>query len=206
MKLRQNRVVICLEGIVGAGKTTHAEMLFAHFSPDCYLIPELNDIPPMKELRVELIETGRISDLRREDVVRLAEARGKIHQRLLGETDKPIVLMDRGLYTGMVFESGTLSMWEVEDISKKVGVVVPDLCFVLYCPAGKALERVDERRIRVGKYVHRAFHETEEYINRTKEKYSEIARSRPLILIDASGTIDEVQSKILGGINNAGVL
>lgn len=202
MKLHQNRRIICLEGIVGAGKTTQIERIYSRLSPDCYLIPELNDISPMREIRKELRKTGRISNMSEEDVIRLAEARGQIHQRLLNETDKPIILMDRGVYTGMVYESGPLSIWEVENISKRKGVVIPDICFVLYCSAQKALERIDERRIMTGKYVHRAFHETEDYINKTREKYFEIAKYRPVILIDTSGKVDEIQDKIIGEINN----
>jgi dTMP kinase len=202
MELHQNRKIVCLEGIVGAGKTTQIERIYSHLSPDCYLIPELNEISPIKKIREELRKTGRISNMSKDDVINLAEARGQIHQKLLSKTDKPIILMDRGIYTGMVYESGPLSMWEVENISKKKGVVIPDICFILYCSAQKALERIDERRIKVGKYAHRAFHENEDYINETKEKYFEIAKYKPVILIDTSGTIDEIQDKIIGDINN----
>ncbi|MDI6738326.1 MAG: hypothetical protein QME12_07490 [Nanoarchaeota archaeon] len=202
MELYQNRRIICLEGIVGAGKTTQIERIFAYFSPNCYLIPELNDISPMKEIRDELRKTNRISNMSEDDVIRLAEARGQIHQRLLNGTDKSIILMDRGIYTGMVYESGPLSMWEVENISKRKGVVIPDICFLLYCSAQKALERIDERRIRTGKYAHRAFHENEDYINKTKEKYLEIAKYRHVILIDTSGKVEEIQDKLIGEINN----
>lgn len=201
MEKQQNKVIICLEGIVGTGKTTQIEMLYSHFSPDCYLIPELNEISPMKELRIELKETGKLSNMCREDVIRIAEARGQIHQKLLKQINKSVVLMDRGIYTGMVFECGPLSMWEVEEISKNAGVVLPDICFVLYCTAEEALRRVDERRFRIGKYTHRAFHENKHYINKTKDQYFKIARHRHMILIDASGTMDEVQDKILRRIN-----
>ena len=36
---RRSKKVICLEGIVGAGKTTQIELLYEKFSPDCYLMP-----------------------------------------------------------------------------------------------------------------------------------------------------------------------
>ncbi len=92
-----DKKVICLEGIVGAGKTTQIELLYAHFSPNCYLIPELNEISPMREVRGELKKTGRISRMIEEDVRRLIEARGQIHQKLISETDKSLVFMDRGI-------------------------------------------------------------------------------------------------------------
>lgn len=206
MKPHKNRVIICLEGIVGAGKTTQIEMLNKHFSPNSYLISELNNISPMKEVREEIRKSQRASNLTYEDVINIAQARGEIQQRLLKETDKPIILMDRGIYTGMVFESGELSMLEVEDISKKFGVITPDICFVLYCSAEKSLNRIDERRVRVGRYLHRAFHENKEYINKTKKRYFEIAKIRPIILINASETIDEVREKILRGIYDTKIL
>ena len=206
MDKNRDKKVICLEGIVGAGKTTQIDLLYSTFSPNCYLISELNEISPMKEIREELKRTGRILRMTKEDVIRIIEARGQIHQRLLNEANNHSVLMDRGIYTGMVFESGPLSMWDIEEISKRSGVIVPNICFVLYCSAEKALGRIDERRVRVGRYRHRAFHENEEYINRTKEKYFEIAKQRPVVLVDASGNKDDIQTKIMEEIHNAEIL
>ena len=202
----ENVTVICLEGIVGAGKTTNIELLYNYFSPNCYLIPELNDISPMKEIREEIRSNGRMSNLNREDVIKIVEARGKIHQRLLDKNSKQLILMDRGIYTGMIFENGPLSMWDMEKISKEYGVITPDICFVLYCNTLKALERVDQRRVIVGKYKNRAFHENEEYINQTKERYFEIAKNRPVKLIETSGKIEDIQKIIIGEIHNAGIL
>jgi thymidylate kinase len=206
MGLQQRKIVVCLEGIVGAGKTTQIKKLYSHFYPICEVIPELNDISPMKELREELKKTGRMSNLSKEDVIKIAEARGQIHQKLLKKIDKPIILMDRGIYTGMVFESGGISMWEVEKISKGFGVVTPHICFGLYCTTEKVLERIDKRRIEVGKYDHRAPHENEGCINKTREKYFEIAKHRPLILIETSGGVDEIQDDIVRRIYNAKLL
>lgn len=206
MNKLKNRTVICLEGIVGAGKTTQIGFLYSKFSPNCYLIPELNEISPMREVREELKRTGMVSKMTEEDVIRLIKARGQIHQRLLNSTNKCLVLMDRGIYTGMVFESGPLSMWDVEEISKNAGVIIPNICFILYCSAKKALERVDERRVRVGKYEHRAFHENEDYINKTKNRYFEIAKRRSVILIDTSESKEEVQEKLMEKIYNVGIL
>ncbi len=202
----RNKEVICLEGIVGAGKTTQIELLYDKLSPNCFLIPELNEISPMKEVREELKRTGRISNMTNQDVLNIIKARGKIHRRLLSESNSYIVLMDRGIYTGMVFESGENDMWKVEEASRKEGVIIPDLCFILYCDSAKALERIDERRIRVGKYKHRAFHENAEYIERTKERYFEIVKQRPAILIETSGCKEEIHNKIMGEIYNAGFL
>ncbi|PIN93134.1 hypothetical protein COU54_04175, partial [Candidatus Pacearchaeota archaeon CG10_big_fil_rev_8_21_14_0_10_31_24] len=78
---QQSKGVICLEGIVGAGKTTQIEFLYNEFSPDCYLMPELNEISPMKEVREDLKKTGRISNMTNQDVLRLIRARGEIHQK-----------------------------------------------------------------------------------------------------------------------------
>ncbi len=206
MTKNKKPVVICLEGIVGAGKTTQIDILQSTFLNQCQTIYELNDISPMKEVREDLRTTGRIANLSREDVIRLADARGKIHQRILQESSTSVLFMDRGIYTGMVFESGNLSLWEVEKINNDLGVVIPDLCFVLHCPARIALERIDARRKRVGKYSGRAFHETEEYIEMTREKYFAIARRRSIVLVETSGTEKEVSKKLIEEIHYAGIL
>lgn len=203
---QQSKKIICLEGIVGAGKTTQIELLYEKFSPDCYLIAELNEISPMKEVREDLKRTGRISKMSNQDVLRLIRARAEIHQRVLPEIESQLILMDRGIYTGMVFESGEMDMWEVEQASKKEDVIVPDLCFILYCDSAKALERIDERRIRVGKYKHRAFHENAEYIERIKERYFDIAKKRQVVLIETSGSKEEIHERLMEEIYNAGFL
>jgi len=95
MEKQQSKKVICLEGIVGAGKTTQMELLYDKLSPNCYLIPELNEMSPMKEVREDLKKTGRISNMTNQDVLKLIRARGKIHQRLLHESNSHLVLMDR---------------------------------------------------------------------------------------------------------------
>lgn len=206
MELQQEKKVICLEGIVGAGKTTQIKKLNEYFYPNSYLIPELNDISPMKEIREKLRTNGQIAHLIREDVEQIINARAKIQQELVQSTNKPLILMDRGIYTGMVFEAGNLSMSEVEVMSKKAGIIIPDICIILYCDTRIALERIDKRRIEVGKYTNRAFHETEDYINRTKEKYFEIAKNKGLKLIDTSNNEDEVKNKIIEEIYNAKIL
>ena len=95
MEKQQSKKVICLEGIFGAGKTTQMELLYDKLSPNCYLIPELNEMSPMKEVREDLKKTGRISNMTNQDVLKLIRARGKIHQRLLHESNSHLVLMDR---------------------------------------------------------------------------------------------------------------
>ena len=207
MRLQQDKAIVCLEGIVGSGKSTQIGMLYSRFSSRFYLVPELNDISPMKELREELTTSGRITRLSREDSLRLAQARGTIHKRALKESDKPLMLMDRGIYTGVVFERGPYSIHEMETISEDAGAIVPDLCFVLHCSPLLALQRIDERRIRVGKYTQRAFHETREYIQKTRDDYFEIAaHNNSMLLIDSSGTKDEVHRKLLREMHHAGIL
>src|SRR3989344_5567018 len=99
--VEQSKKVICLEGIVGAGKTTQVELLYNKLSPNCYLIPELNEISPMKEVREDLKKIGRISNMTNQDVLKIIKAKGLIHQRLLSKSNSHLVLMDRGIYTGM---------------------------------------------------------------------------------------------------------
>ena len=44
------RKMICLESIIGTGKTTQIVRLYNFLSPDAALIPELNQFSPLKDV------------------------------------------------------------------------------------------------------------------------------------------------------------
>jgi thymidylate kinase len=188
--------VICLEGAVGVGKTTQIERLRVSLSPDCDVIYELNGYSPMKEAievwKNRMREREEVYGFDRQDVIDLAYARAETQKRLLGQTMKPRVLMDRGIYTSMAFESGRVELDEVEKINIKAGVIIPDQCVILECDVEESLRRVDERRIRVGKYSQRAPHENAETIQRIREAYRYIATTRKGVHLVNSDTTPEM--------------
>ena len=195
--------IISLEGMVGSGKTTQIQLLDTHLSPDCYLIPELNQFSPMiqaiERWKIRLQERNKTYGFEREDIIDLSQARAETQKKLLGKIrNHKYVLMDRSIYTSMVFEYDPVSMEEIKQINLDKGVIVPHQCIVLECPIKEALKRVDERRIYVGKYSHRAPHETKEFITRTRNLYRELARENDSIfLINSSYNPQQVFLNIL---------
>ncbi len=194
--------VICLEGAVGAGKTTQIGRLRAYLSPNCDVIYELNEYSPMKEAigvwKSRMGERREAYGFDRQDVIDLARARAETQKRLLGQMVKPRVLMDRGIYTSMAFESGRVGLDETEEINIKAGVIIPDQCIILECEIEESLRRVDERRARVGKYTRRAPHENPETIRRIREAYRHIAATRKGIhLVNSDTTPDILTARII---------
>jgi thymidylate kinase len=153
--------------------------------------------------RERSIKSGRKYCFEKEDIIDLAQTRGKIQKDLLKKAkNKKYVLMDRGIYTSAVFESGRVSMEEVLNINSNSGVIFPQQCVVLDCPPTEALRRVDQRRAEVGKYSHRAPHENEEFISRARELYKKLVKSNDSMhLIDSFRDPKKIFLNILEVLN-----
>jgi len=195
--IKNMQKIVSLEGIVGSGKTTQLQRLNNYFSPDSYVVPELNQHSVMKEAiekwrqRVAGAEAFYF-DLT--DVTQLAIARARSQAEYLSQAkDKSWVFMDRGVYTAMVYECGQLSMREIEEINRTQGVIFPDICIILDCEVKKALRRVDIRRRQQGRYERRAIHETEKRLAQTRKLYRQLAREKSKsIKIIGSGCSEEI--------------
>ena len=192
--------IICLEGIVGAGKSTQVGLLYSHLSPNCYLIPELNQYSPMIEAiarwKLQLAKRGRSYSFEEEDIIDLAKARAQTQKLLLKEAKTKTVVMDRGIYTSVAFESDRISPEDVEKINISAGVIIPDECIILDCSVETALTRVDERRIRLGIHKQRAAHENDFTITRIRKAYQEIAKRKCIPLINTEGTEQEIFEQV----------
>lgn len=179
------QTTIALEGIAGCGKTTQVQKLHEYLSPRAYILPELNQHPIMGEAiqrwREKNQKEGFYFD--REDIMLLASARAKSQKEyLVKESDRRWILMDRGIYTAVVFECGRLSMHEIEDINRIQGVLFPDICIVLDCNVEEALRRIDKRREFEGRYKTRSMYETREKLSDIREQYLELAKQKSNII------------------------
>lgn len=192
--------MICIEGIIGSGKTTQVELLHRFLSPRVAMIPELNHLSPLKEAIARWkvrIKDGRIL-FKKEDILGLARARSITQRAVLESLPKSeYLLSDRGAYTSLVYEWGELNFYDIEKINRAEGVVFPDEGFILDCEPKIALLRTDERRGREGRYQNRSIHETVEELTKRQKLYMMLQQLHPeLRLVNANGTIDEVFSCI----------
>lgn len=193
-------VIISFDGIGGSGKSTQVQRLNTYFSPNSYLVPELNEHPVMQAA----IGAWRQKTKDREapqfdltDITRLAIARAQSQKDYLSQAKNPSwIFMDRGVYTALVYESGQVSMDEIEQVNRVQGAIFPNLCILLDCDIKEALARIDERRRQVWRYNARAAHETEEILAERRRLYQELAeRKRGLIKIVDSNCNEDVLLK-----------
>jgi dTMP kinase len=190
------RKIIGFEGTKGVGKTTQRELLKEYLSGDAYIIPELNEVSPLKETIKSWKEKGsKIFTL--EDITCFAKARAETQKRIISKANSDNILMDRTIYTGMVLESGLVDMSKIEEVNQSYGVIYPDTCIVFDCDPMECLKRIDVRREIFGKYSHRASDETFEEISRIRSLYQKLAKQKNLNLIDSSGDLFYVHERIL---------
>ncbi|MBS3125158.1 dTMP kinase [Candidatus Woesearchaeota archaeon] len=193
--------LICLEGVIGSGKTTQLQLLYAHLHPDAHFVPELNQFSPLKDAIAEWKKklTDNTVKFSKEDITNLAHARAVTQQNILSQIS-PVryVLFDRSVYTSIVYDAGEVEPEEIEEINRNAGVIFPDKGIILNCPTDEALRRVDKRRREEGNYATRSIHETPEEIDKRRQFYLQIHQQHPeLALVDATRTIESVFADVL---------
>jgi dTMP kinase len=204
-----NRMVnkmVCLEGIIGSGKTTQISLLFSHLSPDAVLIPELNKFSPLKETiqkwKSRVLSTNGKVAFCKSDIIDLARARSAVQKKLIDSLPpKAYILADRSVYTSLVYESGELGCDEIAEINRGEGMLFPDFGFVLDCEPEEALRRADIRRNAEGIYLSRSIHETVEEMQKRRQLYLELLEKHPeLCYINANRPVDEVFEELFSHV------
>jgi thymidylate kinase len=188
--------MISLEGIIGSGKSTQAQLILDKLGKDIYFIPELNGFSPLKEAiagwKTKISTTGIKFDL--DDISQLASSRAEVQRSFLEKCqDFNYVLSDRSVYTALVFEQGEVNPHKIFDINKLAGVLIPDKVILLDCDPEISLKRIDERRVKEGKYFSRSIHENLGQLTLRRKLYLNLVDLFPEFEIINSGkNIDEV--------------
>ena len=194
--------IIAFEGIPGSGKTTQLKLAKAYLSSHSEILLELNRYSPLKEVIQKWKERTFRTELRcfyEEDIIALARARAITQKSILKSlAGQNYILADRSVYTAMVYESGILTMSQIEDINRSEEVVFPDFGFIFDCNPNIALQRIDKRRIEENMYGSRSMHESLEDLTKKRESYLSLPGRHPeLKIINSDQSEDSTFQQII---------
>ena len=191
-------VLIAIEGIDGAGKTSQARLLCDALSGEGYEVVYLreptdgpygrkiralalegrHEITPMEEF--ELFRRDREQDVR--ENIRPALEGGKI------------VIIDRYFYSSIAYQGALgLDPAFINAENRKIAIT-PDLMIYLSIPASLSADRIENSR---GDKVN--LFEKLEYLEKVKEKFDAMPYPE-LWKVDGSGDVQDIHAKILAKV------
>ncbi len=198
---------IVFEGIDGAGKTTQINLLASALRErgiDCIVTCEPTTLPSGKLLRRAL--SGEIPAtpmdmaemFARDRVNHNKDTEQGIEKQL---TDNITVISDRYYYSSLAYQGAALGYETVAKLNlENPDIRTPDLCIFLDLTPEKSLERIGARAD-----VPREIYENYEYLDKTRKMFFDVfeklkLRGENIILIDASGTAEEISRKVLAAV------
>jgi dTMP kinase len=198
---------IVFEGIDGAGKSTQINLLSAALAErgiSCDVSTEPTKLPSGKLLRRAL--SGEIPTTPMQMAEMFATDRVNHNtdaecgiERLL--SDGVTVISDRYYYSSLAYQGAELGFDVVAHLNlDNPDIRTPDLCIFLDLTPDKSLERIGARAD-----VPREIYENYEYLDKTRKMFFDVfeklrQKGERIVLIDASGTPDEIAEKVLGAV------
>ena len=191
-------MLIVLEGIDGCGKSTQVSLLvdkLRSIGIDTLKLREPTDGPHGLKLRSILNEKIKASD---DEILRLFVADRKQHVSEKIEpalADGKTVVMDRYYHSTMAYQSASGS--SIEQIRADNSFAPePDMVLILDIPVRDGIKRVlkDGSADRF---------EKEDYLNRVREQYLKLKDEPNVCFVDATLSVQEVQSNIWSFVENA---
>ena len=194
---------ITFEGSEGSGKSTQAERLAARLQRcdvPCILTREPGGTPIGESIRELLQFAPHNSDMTPETELLLFEAS---RSQLVREVIQPALKCDMCVIADRFFDSTSVYQGAARKLDREiverlnafaVGDCVPDISFVLDVDAATAQSRM-QREVRKPDRMER---QPEEFYERVREGYRELARQEPkrIVMIDGSGDIDQIERQI----------
>jgi dTMP kinase len=184
--------LISIEGIDGAGKTTHADMLrkfFINSGKEAMILKE----PTQSKYGQEIARLASSHALDPENELRLF-----IEDRKLDVSDhiKPelssgmTVIMDRYYYSNMAYQGARgLDMENIKEENEKFAPI-PDLLIILDIDPAAGMERVKKRNKIVDHF------ENEAYLEKVRKNFLQMEKFPNAVVIDSSKQTDKVQMDI----------
>ncbi len=203
VKIMMTPKFIVFEGIDGAGKSTQIRLLSNNLSLqgiDCCLTAEPTDMPSGKLIREALsgrlkVTTSEMADMFARDRVihNKDEERGIEKMLEKGMT----VISDRYYYSSLAYQGSEIGFGEVAALNlDNPEIRTPDICIFLDLSPEKSLERIEKRT-----ETPTEIYENLEYLEKTRKMFFDVferlrKRGENIVVIDASGTADEISEKI----------
>lgn len=197
---------IVFEGIDGAGKTTQIKLLCAALESlgiKCKTTVEPTELPSGRLLRRAL--SGELKKTHIEMAEMFAE------DRVLHNTDPEegisrmladgyTVISDRYYYSSLAYQGAALGYDTVARLNlENKDIKRPDICIFLDLTPEKSLERIG------GRGESKEIYENFDYLTRTRAMFFDVfeklrQNGENIVVIDASGTVDEVAKAVLGAV------
>lgn len=196
---------IALEGIDGSGKSTQIEMLADYLKNqgrDVYLTREPSDLNIGKTIRKYL--TGELkTDNRVIAALFVADRLEHILDDKEGllkiEADGRDIITDRYYFSSYAYQSVDMPMdWIINANSEAAKLLKPDATIFIDITPEQAMERINTNREETELF------ENAERLKATRDKYFEafdkLKKSENVIIVDGSGTPEEVHSRIVEAV------
>lgn len=196
---------IALEGIDGSGKSTQIEMLADYLKNqgrDVYLTREPSDLSIGKTIRKYL--TGELkADNRVIAALFVADRLEHILDDKEGllkiNADGRDIITDRYYFSSYAYQSVDMPMdWIINANSEAAKLLKPDATIFIDITPELAMERINTNREETELF------ENAERLKATRDKYFEafdkLKESENVIIVDGSGTLEEVHSRIVEAV------
>ncbi|MHA1631522.1 MAG: dTMP kinase [Candidatus Freyarchaeota archaeon] len=186
--MRKRGVLIALEGIDGAGKTTHALLLAEWLKGKGYKVIVTSE--PTESSIGKLIRTKLAEKASHPAVMTLLFAADRVdHFEKLKPFIKngAIIILDRYTESSICYQAAEgLNMEWIETVNK--WVPKPDLTVLLDVDVRIALQRIKEKK--------REKYEEQEFLALVRKNYLKRAEEKGYLIIDSSLPLKEVQEKL----------
>ena len=187
---------IVFEGGEGVGKSTQADLLVARLEPG-YAVDQTREPGGTQagiELREKLLHGDEVEPETELEWL-LEDRRIHVEQRIRPNLDKNMVVVcDRFTPSTLAYQ-GVARGLGIDDVERRCAIATaglePDLVIVLDLPDAVAEARIAELRDRFEREG-AAFHA------RVRAAYRELAPSRGWVIVDASGSPEEVAARVWG--------
>lgn len=188
--------LISIEGIDGAGKTTHVQMLKNFLEQNCREVTILKE-PTKGKWGKEISELAKAHNLTPEKELRLfildrkADVATNIKPAL---KSGKIVIMDRYFYSNMAYQGARgLDVGQIKEENEKFAPV-PDLLIILDIDPKMGMKRINKRNSILDHF------ENESYLEKVRKIFLSIGKEPNAVVIETDAPINIVNDRIIKAV------